>query len=375
MAPSSSCSGIAATRASLRVVLALCVLAAGVSVMLALPDTSQGAGSATIALDMDPSTPGLQTSVTYPSNVSDVYIDAVVQNADEIGAFEFGLDIPFGLDYVDYALGPFLGSTGRPVQCQQIPPIPETLVRIGCATTGLTPPGPSGDGVLLTLHFQMILPQNGMCLYFYLVETADEGGTPLPTTDQSGCMNFNFPTATPTSPATYTPSPSSTPVPSTTPARTATAAASRTAIATRTVIAQRTATPYVTGTASPAVSPSPESTAPPTGTAAAPSSTAHPTYPAYSSTAYPTYAAATASPGCGIATCESAVLSAPPVVPDATAASGASGHEAGASALPGTGDGLAQTTSNVALAVAIIGMVLVVVAIRLTFVSRDRDRD
>ena len=99
----------------MRLLLALCTLLACVAATLVPPRHTEGAGSATIALDMDPATPGVQSTATYPSTTTDIYVDVVVQNADAIGAFEFELSIPFGLHYVDFTQGPFLGSTGRPV--------------------------------------------------------------------------------------------------------------------------------------------------------------------------------------------------------------------------------------------------------------------
>jgi hypothetical protein len=63
------------------------------------------------------------------------------------------------------------------------------------------------------------------------------------------------------------------------------------------------------------------------------------------------------------------VLSAAPVVPspEATRAGGARG----ASALPGTGGGSFRRLSDLQLTMAFLGMVLIVVAIRLTILSDD----
>ena len=347
----SSAPALATARAA---TLGLFVLAA--LMMIAIPARNvRGAGPAMIVVDMDPGTSGIQTSMSYPASTTDIYVDFVVLNADPegIGAFEFEIAVPFGLRYVSYAVGPFLGSTGRPVQCQQIPEIPESRVRIGCATIGLSPPGPGGDGLLATLRFAVVVPHD-VCLYFLLVETANVEGTPLLTGDQSGCLTYipstPTPTATPTETptATATPPPTNTPVPSLTAVRTTT----------RTVVPQHTATvgPEETASATVQASPSAQASPPPQTTA---------------SVTRTATAAETPPPDCS-EDCGGGVLSAPPVVPDTPSPTPPSGAS-GASSLPGTGDGHARATSNLALAVAFIGMVLVVVAIRVTLLSDDDD--
>ncbi len=289
-------------RMAVLLAVAITVVVAGVSVMLS---RSEASTVATIAFDMDPSTPGIQTSVAYPQTVTDIYVDVVVQNADAvgIGAFEFEVVIPFGLHYVDSTVGPFLGSTGRTVTCQQIPAIPEGRVRIGCVTTGLEPAGPSGDGVLATLHFQPVLRLDA-CLYFILVETADVGGSPLLTTSQNGCFSYLIPTLTPTSSPTNTntPTPSATPTgtptPTDTPTDTPTNTPTITATPTSTETPTDTPTPSITpvpntDTATPTNTPTPTSTATNTPTAAVTatptsSQTATPVTPTLTPTRTPT---------------------------------------------------------------------------------------
>lgn len=358
----------AIARAPLRVIGAIVAVMACAVAITAPPQTAVAVGSAAIVLDMDPSTPGIQNSGSYPSGTTDIYVDAWVLNADSggIAAFEFEIAIPFGLRYVDYTLDAFLGSTGRPVQCRQIPEIPEGRVRIGCATTGLTPPGPSGDGLLATLHFQPLpLVAGDLCIPFYLVETADEEGTPLPTSDQGGCVTIwpptptPTPTRTPTATATLTPTqtplptetplPSQTPPPSQTPVRTATAASTRTAVAsvTRTAIAT-TVTPAPHGTS----------------TVAAATREASATVQAV--------LGSERSPLCGASPCGEGVLSAPPVVPDSPAGGASTIEVRGASALPPTGSGPFRRMSKLQLVIAFVGMVLVVWVIRITVLSDDQ---
>lgn len=349
--------------ASLRLIVVVSAVIAFVLASAALPGASLGAGSAAVVLDMDPGAPGIQNTRSYPAGTTDIYVDVWVLNADAggIGAFEFEIAIPFGLQYVEYTLGPFLGSTGRPVQCSQLPAIPEGRVRIGCATTGLTPPGPSGDGLLATLHFRPLpLAAGDFCIPFYLVETADVDGTPLPTSDQGGCVTLLPPTPTPTAthtpPATVTPTPSQTPppTPSETPGRTATAGSTRTAVAsaTRTAPATRTALP-TTGTPAPAVTSTVVPvTREPSATVAAATHRTSPT-------------------PCGAAPCREGVLSAPPVVSDNPSGGASTGGAAGASALPRTGGGPFQRMSTLELVIAFVGMVLVVWAIRITVLADD----
>jgi hypothetical protein len=190
-------------------------------------------GPAVIALDMDPATPGIQTSVSVNEGVEAVQIDVVVQNANAIGAFEFMVSFDvIALEFVGWEAGPFLGSTGRPVTCFKV--ITENTIRIGCTSTGPPPPdGPSGDGVVARLYFR---PRwtGETCISMMLVETAEIFGHMLPTVGDGGCM-----TTIP-----YTPTPTATPTQTATP--TVTATGTRTATATPT----RTRTPTATASAS-----------------------------------------------------------------------------------------------------------------------------
>ncbi len=355
MPPPSSLRASSLALASAHTAMRVLFVLAALTVLAITARDVRGAGPAMIVVDMDPGTSGIQTSMSYPASTTDIYVDFVVLNADPegIGAFEFEIAIPFGLRYVGYAVGPFLGSTGRQMQCLQVPEIPESRVRIGCGTIGLSPPGPTGDGVLATVHFAVVVPHD-VCLYFLLVETADVEGTPLLTGDQSGCLTYipstPTPTATPTETptATATPPPTNTPVPSLTAVRTTT----------RTVVPQHTATgsPDKTASATVQASPSAQTSPSPQATAAVTRTVA---------------TAETPPPDCS-EDCTGGVLSAPPVIPDTPATPPSSGA-GGASSLPGTGDGRARATSNLALAIAFIGMVLVVVAIRVTLLSDEDD--
>ena len=217
-----------------RAALALLLAAVAAAVFTSVPRVSATTG-ALIAIDVDPNTPGIQSTVLLPDDGRPVEVDVVVQNANAIGAFEFQISFNnVSLAFTGWTLGPFLGSTGRPVTCQQI--ITENTIRIGCTTTGPPPPdGPSGDGVLVRLGFQPKFTGE-TCFPVLLVETAEIFGHPLPTTGQTGCITIVPNTPTPTPTGTNTPTPS----------------------ATRT----RTATPSVTRTLSPTATQTAPSTTP-----------------------------------------------------------------------------------------------------------------
>ncbi len=151
------------------------------------------AASPMIALDMAPGRDGVQSFAAYPDGTTDVSVDIVAQDAPEIGAFEFGIDVPFGVQFSGYTLGPFLGSSGRGgAACFQIPDAPERRVRIGCSTIGATPAGPSGNGVLATVRFHLLAAQDA-CLRFSLVEISDVLGTPSTVAQRDGCFSVVIP--------------------------------------------------------------------------------------------------------------------------------------------------------------------------------------
>lgn len=244
--------------------IALCVLLA----VHATPRDAQAA-AAVIALDMDPSTPGIQNTATYPAGAESIQVDAVVVNANAIGAWEFYLSYDItALEFLYWSQGPFLASTGRPTQCFQV--ITENTLRLGCTSTGIEPPGPSGEGVIASMYFRPRF-SGGTCFSMLLVETAEVLGHALPTTSQTGCLiitpNTPTPTATPTH--THTPTPTFTPTPTQTQTKTPThtPTQTRTAVPGTATPSPNTSTPSsstqtpVRGTpTTPARTPSPVST-------------------------------------------------------------------------------------------------------------------
>src|SRR5512143_1836070 len=87
-----------------------------------------------------------------------------MSNAQDLGAYDLQLDYglddlgsfePSVLEFAGVSDGGFLGSSGRIATC--LPPLVTLMsVRIGCVTSGPTPPGPSGSGPLATVRFRVL---------------------------------------------------------------------------------------------------------------------------------------------------------------------------------------------------------------------------
>src|SRR5262245_31265086 len=105
-----------------------------------------------IAIDVS-AIDGIQSSATYPAFTSDVAVDLVIQTNVPTGAFE--VDVLFDLmsmRFLGWEEGPFLSSTGRLTDCLEI--VHDQDIRLGCASSGPSPAGAQGEGVLATLHFR-----------------------------------------------------------------------------------------------------------------------------------------------------------------------------------------------------------------------------
>jgi hypothetical protein len=84
----------------------------------------------------------------------DFTVDVVIEDAVDLGAFEFELTYDSTcIEATDVDLGPFLGSTGRSVY-ETGPAFGTGSVTYGAYSLGATPPGPDGDGVLATITFR-----------------------------------------------------------------------------------------------------------------------------------------------------------------------------------------------------------------------------
>jgi len=105
-------------------------------------------------------------------------VNVVVDDVVNLGAFQLELAFDSSiLGFVEVAEGPFLGSSGRTVQC--LPPVTaEGLVRFICVTLGQTPEGPEGSGVLATITFEP-LSVGSSDLQFQKLILADPPGEPI----------------------------------------------------------------------------------------------------------------------------------------------------------------------------------------------------
>jgi hypothetical protein len=116
-----------------------------VAAILSLAALHAAAQGTTVRIDV-PLTPVARDAGPFVASV-------VVQDVTDLGAFQFDLTYdPTVLTPLDYKEGPFLGSSGRQVNC--LPPTPnEGLLRWVCVTLGSAPEGPNGSGVLATVTF------------------------------------------------------------------------------------------------------------------------------------------------------------------------------------------------------------------------------
>jgi hypothetical protein len=87
---------------------------------------------------------------------TDFTVDVRVDNVINLGAYQFSIAFdPAIVSFASVANGPFLGSTGRTVDCQT-PIVRASYVQFACSTRGAEPPGPSGSGVLATVTFHAV---------------------------------------------------------------------------------------------------------------------------------------------------------------------------------------------------------------------------
>src|SRR5438477_8546685 len=110
--------------------------------------STHATGGATIGVDADAATSGRQADGVVLVSSPEIAIDVDIENAEALGAFEVqALYDPAYLVFTRWTAGPFLGSTGRNVGCQQN--VAQTTIDVGCGTLGFTPAAASGDGVVL----------------------------------------------------------------------------------------------------------------------------------------------------------------------------------------------------------------------------------
>jgi hypothetical protein len=125
----------------------------------------------------------------------DFTVAVMVNDVTNLGALQFDLSYdPAVLSFVDVQEGPFLGSSGREVQC--LPPRagPGTL-QFACVTLGATPDGPTGSGVLATITFRP-LKAGSSPLHFARLTLTDPPAQALPAQAQDATVTVGGSPAT-----------------------------------------------------------------------------------------------------------------------------------------------------------------------------------
>jgi hypothetical protein len=101
-----------------------------------------------------------------------------------IGAYEFSLRYdPSIVKIVSVVDTGFLGKTGRPVTCFTINL--DNLLRFACASSGTTPPGPEGRGMLTRIVFEAASPGVSQLSLRNVVLTTEDGDG-IAVTDHDG---------------------------------------------------------------------------------------------------------------------------------------------------------------------------------------------
>ena len=135
-------------------------------------------------------------------------VEISIQDVTDLASYEFQLAFdPSLVDFVSTVNGPLLGSTGRTVFCLPplLPPaVPAGNVRFGCVTSGISPPPPSGAGILATVTLSAVAPGDSV-LDLVFVSLSDPLANDIPTAVLDGSVTV---VATPA----LTPTPTATPL-------------------------------------------------------------------------------------------------------------------------------------------------------------------
>jgi hypothetical protein len=152
-----------------------------VALTAALAPQAQGQG-ATVRL-VPPTEPPISGGPPFT-------MSATVDDVTNLGAFELILTYdPAVLRYSDMQQGPFLGSTGRRVQC--LPPqAAEGSVGLTCVTLGATPDGPNGSGELATITFEP-LAQGSTTVHFARLTLTDPPANSMPAQAQDATVKVS----------------------------------------------------------------------------------------------------------------------------------------------------------------------------------------
>ena len=206
-------------------------------------------------------TPGHMVACIRPAgqtvfNGSNFNIDVVVNNATNLGAYQFSLEFdPVIAAYVSAQRGPFLGSSGRTVDCDA-PSLAGNAVSFVCRTLGSTPPGPDGNGLLATITFSAVREGIGLMAVKDPVLT-DIQANILPMDNPMGGSVVVVPAPTPTPGPSPTPTDTATPTNTPPPTPTFTAGPSPTPTLTRTPRPTSTPSPTPTFGPTPTYTPTP----------------------------------------------------------------------------------------------------------------------
>jgi general secretion pathway protein D len=116
-------------------------------------------------------------------------VSVTVEDVTNLGAFQLDLEYdPAILSLVEIKEGPFLGSSGRQVNC--LPPrIEQSSAGFICVTLGATPDGPNGSGVLSTITFQPLAAGSGL-LHFSRLTLTDPPAEVLPARAKDACLRL-----------------------------------------------------------------------------------------------------------------------------------------------------------------------------------------
>lgn len=141
------------------------MLGGGAALILAGAGLLAGATGGTAAGQAGPAMRITPATQNVPLGGTQFTVELRAENVSDLGAWEATVQFDKSkFEYVGWASGPFLQSTGRTQQCiNPLGAYPKTPVeatnengamKIGCNTQALTPPGPSGSGTLATLTFK-----------------------------------------------------------------------------------------------------------------------------------------------------------------------------------------------------------------------------
>lgn len=146
-------------------------------------------------------------------------VDIKVEDVTNLGSFEFIIDFGSVISFDHFEQGPFLGSTGRTVQCSHFHTA-EGSERYGCASGGQQS-GPSASGVLAKLWFKgETAGETALDLHDTALYDATQLVNPISHTVEDGHVTVippGSPTPSPTPAATSSPTPQLTPMATPTP--------------------------------------------------------------------------------------------------------------------------------------------------------------